>query len=101
MIVTTQCLSQVGLLHNRWRNHLSPSPQFRHGTGEKGNILQPLAHTVSAATTHNTFRPTDLTSTYCVCTRRVFGGIEPRPSGLESDALTTKLPTASWKSHSD
>ncbi|GFW02822.1 hypothetical protein TNCV_3732221 [Trichonephila clavipes] len=23
----------------------------------------------------------------------VFGGIEPRPSGLESDALTTRLPT--------
>ncbi|GFU18007.1 hypothetical protein TNCV_3393631 [Trichonephila clavipes] len=41
-----------------------------------------------------TFGPTDLTSTYPVCTRRVFGGIEPKPSGLESDALTTRLPTA-------
>ncbi|GFV09490.1 hypothetical protein TNCV_3158881 [Trichonephila clavipes] len=29
-----------------------------------------------------------------VLTRRVFGGIEPKPSGLESNALTTRLPTA-------
>ncbi|GFU81734.1 hypothetical protein TNCV_3086461 [Trichonephila clavipes] len=45
---------------------------------------------------HKTFRPTDLTSTYSICTRRVFGGtgIEPRPSGLESGALTPRLPTA-------
>ncbi|GFX27600.1 hypothetical protein TNCV_4996551 [Trichonephila clavipes] len=43
---------------------------------------------------HKTFGPNDLTSTYSPCTRRVFGGIEPRPSGLESDALTTRLPTA-------
>ncbi|GFX24249.1 hypothetical protein TNCV_1366292 [Trichonephila clavipes] len=42
---------------------------------------------------HKTFGTTDLTSTYSVCTRRVFGGIEPRPSGLESNALTTRLPT--------
>ncbi|GFT24616.1 hypothetical protein TNCV_2855851 [Trichonephila clavipes] len=46
---------------------------------------------------HKTFGPTDLTSTYSVCTRRVFGGtggMEPRPSGPESGALTTRLPTA-------
>ncbi|GFX90859.1 hypothetical protein TNCV_3166901 [Trichonephila clavipes] len=41
-----------------------------------------------------TFGPTDLTSTYSVCTRRVFGGIGPKPSGLEFDGLTTMLPTA-------
>ncbi|GFY26191.1 hypothetical protein TNCV_355071 [Trichonephila clavipes] len=36
---------QVGLLHDRWRHHLSPPPQFRHGTGLEGNILQcPCAH---------------------------------------------------------
>ncbi|GFT50618.1 hypothetical protein TNCV_552031 [Trichonephila clavipes] len=40
------------------------------------------------------FGLTDLTSTYSVCTRRVFGGIERRPSVLETDALTTRLPTA-------
>ncbi|GFY06510.1 RNase H domain-containing protein [Trichonephila clavipes] len=42
------------------------------------------------------FGPTDLTNTCSVCTRRVFGGtgIQPRPSGMESDALTTRLPTA-------
>ncbi|GFW38167.1 hypothetical protein TNCV_602431 [Trichonephila clavipes] len=28
-----------------------------------------------------------------MCARRVFGGIEPRPSGLEYNALTTRLPT--------
>ncbi|GFW81848.1 hypothetical protein TNCV_2885221 [Trichonephila clavipes] len=41
---------------------------------------------------HKTCGPTDLTSTFSVCTLRVFGGtgIEPRPSG----ALTTRLPTA-------
>ncbi|GFW51777.1 hypothetical protein TNCV_1187091 [Trichonephila clavipes] len=45
---------------------------------------------------HNTFGPTDLTSTYSVCTWRVLvaSDIEPRPSGLESDALTSRLPTA-------
>ncbi|GFV68060.1 hypothetical protein TNCV_1873421 [Trichonephila clavipes] len=45
-----------------------------------------------------TFGPSDLTSTYSVCTRRVFGGtgIEPRPSGPEFGALTTRLPTATY-----
>ncbi|GFW45094.1 uncharacterized protein TNCV_715961 [Trichonephila clavipes] len=85
---------QVGLIHDRWRHHPSPSPQFRHGTGGEGNIIQPPALVVSAATTHKIFGSTDLTSTYSVCTRRVFGGIETRPSGLGSDALTTRLPTA-------
>ncbi|GFX68354.1 hypothetical protein TNCV_2817281 [Trichonephila clavipes] len=44
---------------------------------------------------HKTFGSTDLTSTYSVCTRRVFRGtgIEPRSYGLESGALTTRLPT--------
>ncbi|GFS52508.1 RNA-dependent RNA polymerase 1 [Trichonephila clavipes] len=74
----------------RWRHHRSS--QFRNGTGGEGNILQPPALVGSTATTHKPFRPTDLTST-SVCTRRVFGGIEPRPSDLESDALTTRLPT--------
>ncbi|GFW35834.1 hypothetical protein TNCV_1926651 [Trichonephila clavipes] len=45
---------------------------------------------------HKTFGPTDLTSTYSECTQRVFGGIghRTRPYGLDSDALTTRLPTA-------
>ncbi|GFS57845.1 hypothetical protein TNCV_2909341 [Trichonephila clavipes] len=33
---------QVGLFYERWRHHRSPPPQFRHGTGREGNILQPL-----------------------------------------------------------
>ncbi|GFX88962.1 hypothetical protein TNCV_2852621 [Trichonephila clavipes] len=52
----------------------------------------PPATVVSAETAHKTFGPTVLTNTYSVCTRRVFGGIEP--SGLESDALITRLSTA-------
>ncbi|GFV18053.1 hypothetical protein TNCV_168571 [Trichonephila clavipes] len=45
---------------------------------------------------HTTFGSIDLTSTYSACTRGylVASGIETRPSGLESDALTTRLPTA-------
>ncbi|GFS74811.1 uncharacterized protein TNCV_1395131 [Trichonephila clavipes] len=84
---------QVRLLYDRWRLHRFPPPQFRHETGREGNILQPPALVVSAATAHKTFGPTDLMSTYSVCTRRVFGGtgIEPRASGMESDPLTTKL----------
>ncbi|GFW25565.1 uncharacterized protein TNCV_1308261 [Trichonephila clavipes] len=87
-------MRQVGLLYDRWRHHLSPPPQFRHGTGGEENILQPPAPVVSAATGHKTFGPTHLTSTYSVYTWRVFDGIRPRPSGLESNALTTRLPTA-------
>ncbi|GFU41033.1 hypothetical protein TNCV_4646031 [Trichonephila clavipes] len=33
-----QNLTQVELLHDRWRYHLSSSPQFRHGTG--GEVYQ-------------------------------------------------------------
>ncbi|GFT52426.1 uncharacterized protein TNCV_502521 [Trichonephila clavipes] len=89
-----QSLRQVRLLHNKWRHHLPPPPQFRHGTGGERNILQPPVPMDSAATAHKTFRPTDLASTYSVCTQRVFGGMKPRPSSLEYDALITRLPTA-------
>ncbi|GFT58592.1 hypothetical protein TNCV_1250561 [Trichonephila clavipes] len=59
----------------------------------RGGKYSPVPCTRYSA--HKTFGHTDLTSTYSVCTRRVFGGtdIEPRPSGLKSDALTTRLPT--------
>ncbi|GFW63822.1 hypothetical protein TNCV_3744271 [Trichonephila clavipes] len=33
---------------------------------------------------HKTFGPTDLTSTYSVCTRRVFGGIGHRTQAFRS-----------------
>ncbi|GFX81257.1 hypothetical protein TNCV_1828941 [Trichonephila clavipes] len=74
----------------------SPPPQCRHGTEGKGDILRPLhsGFSLSLSAHNQTFGPPDLTSPYSVCTRRVFGGIEPRPSGLESDAITTRLPTA-------
>ncbi|GFX37489.1 hypothetical protein TNCV_4899191 [Trichonephila clavipes] len=52
----------------------------------EGNILESPAPVVSAATIHKTFGPTNLTSTYSVGTLRVFGDIEPMPSGLETDA---------------
>ncbi|GFV57355.1 uncharacterized protein TNCV_3285831 [Trichonephila clavipes] len=85
---------QVRLLYDRWQYHLPPHPQFRHGTGGEGNILQPPAPMVSAAATHKTFGPADLTNTYSVCTRRVFGGIGHRTQAFRSgsDALTTRLP---------
>ncbi|GFW14837.1 uncharacterized protein TNCV_1563001 [Trichonephila clavipes] len=70
-----QSLSQIGLLYDRWRNHLSSPSQFRYGTGGEGSIAQPPVLVVSAATAHKTVRPTDLTSTYSMCTWRVFGGI--------------------------
>ncbi|GFU59889.1 hypothetical protein TNCV_4726551 [Trichonephila clavipes] len=65
-------------------------------TRGEGNILQNPTPVISAATVLKVFGPTDLTSTYSVCTRRVFGGtgIKPMPSGLESNAPTTRLPTA-------
>ncbi|GFX94354.1 uncharacterized protein TNCV_4293991 [Trichonephila clavipes] len=84
MNVATESERQVGLLYNRWRHHRSPPPQFRHGTGVEGNILQPPALVVSAVTTHKTFGPTDLTTTYSVCTRRVFGGIRHRTQAIRS-----------------
>ncbi|GFV97058.1 hypothetical protein TNCV_3526441 [Trichonephila clavipes] len=70
---------------------------FPHGTGGEENILQPPALMISATTTHKIFGPFDLTSTYSVCTRRVFGGIEnsTQAFGLESDVLTTRLSKAS------
>ncbi|GFW85872.1 hypothetical protein TNCV_1623161 [Trichonephila clavipes] len=60
----------------------------------KGGKFSPVPCTRDSAL--KTFGPTDLTSMYSVCTRRVFGGIsiEPMPSGLQSDALTTWVPTA-------
>ncbi|GFX30453.1 uncharacterized protein TNCV_3461041 [Trichonephila clavipes] len=77
---------QVGLLYNKWRHHRSRLPQFRHGTGGEGNILQSPALVVSAATAHKTLGPTDLTSTCSVYTRRVFGDIghltQAFPSGV-------------------
>ncbi|GFT82057.1 uncharacterized protein TNCV_3909901 [Trichonephila clavipes] len=79
-----QSLRQVGLFYDRWRHHLSPPPHFRHGTGGEGNNLQPPALTVSAAASHKTFGPIDLTSTYSVCTLRVFGGIGHRTHAFRS-----------------
>ncbi|GFW17966.1 hypothetical protein TNCV_2231471 [Trichonephila clavipes] len=42
-----QSLRQVRLLYDRWQHHLSPPPQFRHGTGGEGNILQSPALVVT------------------------------------------------------
>ncbi|GFW22609.1 hypothetical protein TNCV_2764211 [Trichonephila clavipes] len=52
-----QILRQVGHLNDRWRHHLSPHLQFRHGTIGEGNILQTSAPVVSAATTHKILDP--------------------------------------------
>ncbi|GFV36586.1 hypothetical protein TNCV_2261051 [Trichonephila clavipes] len=77
-------MRHVGLLYDRWRHYRSPHPQFRHGTGEEGNILQPPALVVSAATANTTFGHTDLTSTSSVCTGRVFGGIGHRTQAFRT-----------------
>ncbi|GFW23183.1 hypothetical protein TNCV_3802831 [Trichonephila clavipes] len=53
---------------------------FRHGTEGEGNI--PVLCTRDSA--HKTFGPTDLTSTYSVCTRSVFGGIGHRTRAFRS-----------------
>ncbi|GFW06003.1 hypothetical protein TNCV_4477971 [Trichonephila clavipes] len=59
----------------------------------RGGKYSPVPCTRDLA--HKTFGPTDLTSTYSVCTRRVIGGIGHRTQAfrLESDALATGLPT--------
>ncbi|GFV16635.1 uncharacterized protein TNCV_4418221 [Trichonephila clavipes] len=62
----------------------SPPPQFSHGSGGEGNILQFPALVVSAVTAHKTFGPTDLMGTYSVCTRRVFSGIGHRTQAFQS-----------------
>ncbi|GFX33460.1 DDE_3 domain-containing protein [Trichonephila clavipes] len=67
-----------------WRHHVSPPQQFRDGTGGEGNILQTSAPVFSAVTAPKTFEPTDLTSTYSVYTRRVFGSIEHRTQAIQS-----------------
>ncbi|GFW95962.1 uncharacterized protein TNCV_4173891 [Trichonephila clavipes] len=67
-----QSLRQVEPPYDRWCHHLYPPLQFRHRTEGEGNIIQPPATAVSAATAQKAFGPTDLTSTYSVCTRRVF-----------------------------
>ncbi|GFW56624.1 hypothetical protein TNCV_1863341 [Trichonephila clavipes] len=61
-------------------------PQFNHGTLGEGNILQPPAPVVCAATAHKIFGPIDLTSTYSVRTWGVFGGIDHRTQILRSGA---------------
>ncbi|GFX48614.1 hypothetical protein TNCV_585111 [Trichonephila clavipes] len=59
----------------------------------RGGKYSPVPCTRDSA--HKTFGPTDLTSTPCVIGGYlVASGIKPRPCGLESDALTTRLPTA-------
>ncbi|GFV70730.1 hypothetical protein TNCV_2022941 [Trichonephila clavipes] len=70
-------------VNKRWRHH--QSRQLRHGTGGEGNILQPPAPVVSDATTLKTVGATDLTTTYSVCTRRVFGGIDHQTQALRSE----------------
>ncbi|GFU12696.1 hypothetical protein TNCV_2585501 [Trichonephila clavipes] len=75
---------QGGLLHDRCRHQRSSHLQFRHETGGEGNIHQPPAIVVSAVITHKTFGHTDLTSTYSVCTRWVFGGNGHRTQAFRS-----------------
>ncbi|GFY23540.1 retrovirus-related Pol polyprotein from transposon RE1 [Trichonephila clavipes] len=64
-----------------------PSPlQVRHETGGKRNILQPPAPGGSAEITQKIFGPTDLTSAYTVCTRKVFGSPKHGTQAFRSEA---------------
>ncbi|GFX34494.1 hypothetical protein TNCV_3657321 [Trichonephila clavipes] len=83
-------IGEIPQKDDRWWHNLSPPPQFRPGTEGEGNILQSPCTRGSA---HKAFGPTDLMKTYSVCTWKIFVVIQPRTSGLESDALTTRLPT--------
>ncbi|GFW80660.1 hypothetical protein TNCV_3235121 [Trichonephila clavipes] len=86
-------LGQLYIRDDRWRHHLSPPPQFRHGIEGEGNVLQ-----FPALVTQPTRLSDPLISrarTSCVLGGYLrASGIEPRPSGQESDALTSRLPTA-------
>ncbi|GFX15249.1 hypothetical protein TNCV_2709541 [Trichonephila clavipes] len=50
--------------------------------GWRGGKYSPVPCTRDSA--YKTFGPTDLTSTYSVCTRRVFGGIGHRTQAFRS-----------------
>ncbi|GFV88064.1 hypothetical protein TNCV_3242141 [Trichonephila clavipes] len=70
---STNYLGEIHRRDDRWRYHLSPPPQFRHGTEGEGSILQSPALV---------FQPTSLSDplmqrarTPCVSIRRIFGGI--------------------------
>ncbi|GFS70864.1 hypothetical protein TNCV_2897911 [Trichonephila clavipes] len=71
-------------MDDRWRHHLSPPPQYCHGTGGERNIIQSPELVIQP--TRETFGPPDLKSTYSMCTRRVFGGIGHRTQVFLSGA---------------
>ncbi|GFV95239.1 hypothetical protein TNCV_1293571 [Trichonephila clavipes] len=75
---STNKLGEIPRRDDRWRHQRSPPPQFKHRTDGKGNILQSPALVIKP----KTLGPTDLTSTYSVCTRRVF-----MASGIRTQAF--------------
>ncbi|GFT88890.1 hypothetical protein TNCV_906951 [Trichonephila clavipes] len=91
-----QSLRQVGLLHDRWRQHLSPFPQFRYGLEGMEIFSNTLHQLFLLRLPAGLSNPLILRSCIpCALEGYLVGsGIEPRPSGLESDVLTTRLPTA-------
>ncbi|GFW51762.1 hypothetical protein TNCV_1186941 [Trichonephila clavipes] len=70
---------------DRWRHHLSPPPQLWDWRCGK---YSPVPCTRDSS--HKTFGPTDLTSTYSLCTRRVFGGIGHRTQAFRSGVRCSK-----------
>ncbi|GFV10180.1 hypothetical protein TNCV_3661321 [Trichonephila clavipes] len=80
-----QILRQVGLLHDRWRYHLTLPPHNLGKELEGRKVFSwLLAPMVSSTTTHKTFGPPDLMSTFSVSTRRVFGCVRHRTLVLRS-----------------
>ncbi|GFV58315.1 hypothetical protein TNCV_558771 [Trichonephila clavipes] len=43
---STNLLGEIPQKDDRWRHYLSPPPQFWHGTGGEGNILQSPARVI-------------------------------------------------------
>ncbi|GFS62224.1 RNase H domain-containing protein [Trichonephila clavipes] len=84
---STNYLGEIPRRDDRWRHHLSPPPQFRHGT-EGGGKYSLVPCTRDSA--HKTFGPTDLTSTYSVCTRGGFGGLGHRTHSFRSGVRCSK-----------
>ncbi|GFV49645.1 hypothetical protein TNCV_1959531 [Trichonephila clavipes] len=78
VVANANCLmwSERGPTNSSWQGARS-TPVFGLGLEH---------HTVSCTrdSTHKIFGPTELTSTYSVCTRRVFGGIRHRTQNFRS-----------------
>ncbi|GFW58139.1 hypothetical protein TNCV_2742831 [Trichonephila clavipes] len=85
-----QSLRQVGLLHDRWRHHLSPPPQFRHGLEGREIFFTPCTRGFSCDCPQDFWTPWFNEHVLCVYSEGIWWH-RIRPSRMESDALTPRL----------